>query len=211
MRDVAHTAAAERGHVYALLAAVLRRPLDARRLERLRAPEMLAAFRAAGVDPGEDFAEEDAARLLDRLAVDYTQLFHGPEVRIAPYESIQTGDGPDLMGRSAHAVRRFMGEVGYVVLPDSGELPDHISVELAFMAELIRREAEAAEEGDTAMAARAAALQRRFLAEHLGHWAVPFARKVQARAQTRFYAAMAELLAEFITAERAAEGSEKVD
>lgn len=206
MKDVVDTTAAERGHVYALLSAVFRRPLDARRIEALRAPDMLAAFRAAGVDPGEDFDREDAAILLDRLAIDYTQLFHGPEGRIAPYESIQTGDGSDLMGPSAHAVRRFMAEVGYAVPPESGELPDHISVELAFMAELIRREAEAGEGGDTATVARASALRRRFLAEHIGHWAVPFARKVKARAATKFYSGMADLLEGIITAERAEDG-----
>lgn len=205
MKDVVNTTAAERGHVYALLSVVFRRPLDARQLERLRAPEMLTALRATGVDPGDDFGREDAATLLDRLAIDYTRLFHGPEGRIAPYESIQTGDGSDLMGPSAHAVRRFMGGAGYAVPPESGELPDHVSVELAFMAELIRREAEAAEEGDTATAARACVLRRRFLAEHIGHWAVPFARKVKARAGTTFYAAMADLLAGFVTAEWNAE------
>jgi len=194
--------AAERGHVYALLSVVFRRPLDARRLERLRAPDMLAALRKAGVDPGDEFAHEEPKTLLDRLAVDYTELFHGPGEHIAPYESIQIGDGADLMGRAAHEVRRLMAEVGYAVPPESGELPDHISVELAFMAELVRREVEAAETGDEATAAFAASLQRRFLLEHLGHWTGPFARKVRARARTRFYAAMAELLAGFVATER---------
>jgi len=202
VKDLVDTTAGAREHVYALLSAVFRRPLDAGQLDALRAPGMLAALRAAGVDPGEDFAREDAATLLDRLAIDYTQLFHGPEERIAPYESIQTGEGSDLMGRSAHAVRRFMAEVGYAVPPESGELPDHISVELAFMAELVRREAEAAKDGDAPTAVRAATLQRRFLANHIGRWAVPFARKVQARAATKFYAAMAEMLAGFTPTER---------
>ena len=202
MSAVLDIAAAERGHVYELLCAVFRRPLDARRLERLRAPQMLAAFRAAGIDPGENFARDSTQTLLDRLAIDYTQLFHGPGGRIAPYESIQTGDGPDLMGEAARDVRRFMAEVGFTVAPESGELPDHISVELAFMAELVRRETEAAHAGDAATAAFAASLQRRFLAEHLGRWAGPFAHKVKARATTPFYAAMADLLAGFIDDEK---------
>lgn len=204
MRDVIDSAAAERGHLYALLSAVFRRPLDARRLEGLRAPEMLAAFRAAGIDPGDDFVREDAATLLDRLAIDFTQIFHGPEGRIAPYESIQIGDGPDLMGRSAQEVRRFMAEIGFTVPPETGELPDHISVELALMAELACREAEALADGDAGTATRAGSLQRRFMAEHLGRWAGPLARKVGARARTPFYAAMAELLDGFIATEQAA-------
>jgi TorA maturation chaperone TorD len=48
-------------------------------------------------------------------------------------------------------------------------------------------------------------VQRRFLAAHLGRWAERFARKVWSRATTPFYAAMAELLAEFVAEERNAE------
>lgn len=197
--------AAARGQLYDLLATVFRRPLDARRLELLRAPEMLAAMSAAAIDPGQDFIDGDGEALLDRLAIDYTQLFHGPVERISPYECIQLGDGEDLMGAAAEEVRRFMAEVGFSVPPETGELPDHISVELAFMAELARREAEALESDDRKTAEFTASLQRRFLAAHLGRWAERFARKIWDRAATPFYAAMAELLSGYIADERAAE------
>jgi TorA maturation chaperone TorD len=199
--------AAARAHVYDLLATVFRRPLDARRLELLRAPEMLAAMSAAAIDPGQGFITGDREALLDRLAIDYTQLFHGPVERISPYECIQIGDGEDLMGAAADQVRRFMAEVGFSVPPETGELPDHISVELAFMAELSRREAEALEAGDPKTAEFAASLQRRFLAAHLGRWAERFARKVCDRSTTPFYAAMAELLSGYIADERGAEAA----
>jgi TorA maturation chaperone TorD len=181
---------AARGHVYDLLVTVFRRPLDAGQLNRLRAPEMLAAMEAAGIDPGDDFISGDSEVLLDRLAIDYTQLFNDPVERIAPYECIQRGDGGDLMGDAADEVRRFMAEVGFSVPPESGEMPDHISVELAFMGELARREAAAIEAGDQKMVELAASLQRRFMAAHLGQWAERFARKVWRRATTPFYAAM---------------------
>jgi len=139
--------AAERGHVYEFLATVFRRPLDARHLERLRAPEMLAAMSAAGIDPGDDFAKGDSAVLLDRLAIDYTQLFHGPGEHIAPYEGVQLGVDDELMGAAADEVRGFMANVGFAVPSESGELPDHVSVELAFLGALARREAEALASG----------------------------------------------------------------
>jgi len=196
---------AARGHVYDLLVTVFRRPLDASHLERLRAPEMLAAMAAAGIDPGGEFINGDGEALLDRLAIDYTHLFNDPVERIAPYECIQRGDGDDLMGAAADEVRRFMAEVGFAVPPEGGELPDHISVELAFMGELARREADALGAGDQETAEFAASVQRRFLAAHLGRWAERFARKVWSRATTPFYAAMAEFLAEFVAEERSAE------
>ncbi len=204
MNGGAAITAAARGELNELLATVFRRPLDARRLERLRAPEMLAAMSAAAIDPGEDFISGDGEVLLDRLAIDYTQLFHGPMEHIAPYESIQLGDGDELMGAAAGEVRRFMAEVGFAVPPESGELPDHISVELTFMGELARREAEALEADDRKAAEFAASLECRFLVEHLGRWAERFARKVWDRATTPFYAAMAELLSGYIAAERRA-------
>jgi len=206
MNGVAAIAAA-RGQVYGLLATVFRRPLDARRLNILRAPEMLAAMSAAEIDPGQDFINGDSVALLDRLAIDYTQLFHGPVERISPYECIQLGDGEDLMGAAAGEVRRFMAEVGFAVPPETGELPDHISVELAFMAELARREAEALESDDGKTAEITASLQHRFLAAHLGRWGERFARKVWDRAATPFYAAMAELLSGYIADERGAQAA----
>jgi TorA maturation chaperone TorD len=204
MSGRAVTTAAARGQLYELLATVFRRPLDARHLERFRAPTMRAALSAAGVDPGEDFVDGDGPTLLDRLAIDYTQLFHGPGEHIAPYEGIQLGRDEELMGAAAVNVRRFMAKVGFAVLPESGELPDHISVELAFMGELARREAKALEAGDQNRAEFAASLQRRFLAAHLGRWADQFARRVQDRATTPFYAAMAKLLTGFVADERTA-------
>jgi TorA maturation chaperone TorD len=199
--------AAARAHVYDLLATVFRRPLDARRLEHLRAPKMLAAMSAAEIDPGQDFIDGDGEAVLDRLAIDYTQLFHGPVERISPYECIQLGNGDELMGAAAEEVRSFMAEVGFAVPPESGELPDHISVELAFMAELARREAEALDSDDGTTAERAASLQHRFLTAHLGRWAERFARKVWDRAATPFYAAMAELLSGYIADERGAQAA----
>ena len=207
MNGGAAKTAAARAHVYDLLATVFRRPLNACHLERFRAPEMLAAMSSAGIDPGEDFLHGDSEVLLDRLAIDYTQLFHGPGEHIAPYECIQLGDSDELMGTAADEVRRFMAEVGFIVPPENGEIPDHISVELAFMAELARREAEALEAGDHKTAEFAASLERRFLVAHPGRWAERFARRVWDRATTPFYGAMAELLTGFIADERAAEAA----
>lgn len=207
MSDGAAITAEARAHVYDLLATVFRRPLDAGRLERLRAPEMFAALAAAGIDAGEDFTTGDAVVLLDQLAVDFTQLFHGPEDRIAPYECIQLGNDDELMGAAAEEARRFMADAGFTVPAESGELPDHISVELGFMGELAHREAEALKAGDNETAKLAASLESRFLDAHLGRWAIRFALRVRERATTPFYAAMATLLSGFIADECGAEAA----
>lgn len=202
MSEANKTGAAERGNVYALLATVFRRPLDAAQLDRLRSPALLDAMRSEGINPGEEFVSGDPKTILDCLAIDYTQLFHTSADRMLPYEGFQTGKNHQLMGPMSHSVREFLAEAGYIVAPDSGEFPDHISVELAFMSELAHREAEATRQDDGRTAERAALFQRRFLNEHLGRWAVAFANKVENAATTPFYRGMAALLAGFIADEQ---------
>lgn len=203
MSDAVKTEAAERAHIYGLLATVFRRPLDGSQLDHLRTPGLLGALVDAGIDPGEDFAKGEANTLLDCLAIDYTELFHVSADRIVPYEGIQIGKTDQLMGAAAHSVRDFLAQAGYAAPPESGELPDHISVELAFMSELALREAEAAQADDRETAEYAASLQRRFLDEHLGRWAGRFADEVGGAAGTSFYRSMAALLAWLIADEYA--------
>ncbi len=202
MTETTETEAAQRAGLYALLAGVFRRPLDGVQLARLRDPVLLEALVDAGIDPGEDFTKETDTALLDRLAIDYTQLFHTAADRVIPYEGVQTGLSDQLMGAAAQSVRAFMAQAGYAVHPQSGELPDHIWVELAFMGELTHREAQALCAGDKETADLALALQRRFLEQHLGRWASSFAQQVQAAAATPFYRDMAVLLDGFIASER---------
>ena len=162
---------------------------------------MATALKEAGVDFGPDFASEDVSALQHRLAVDYTQLFHAPAnpaERVSPYEGLFTGVDDSLGESRTDAVRHFMGDVGFEVAEGAGEMADHISVELAFLAELTRREAEARTAGDIELANVAADVARRFLAAHPARWAGDFAGKVEARAQTPFYAAMARLLGEVL-------------
>ena len=165
--------------------------------QRERQPEILVSWAELPRSPGQRNA------VLDRLAIDYTQLFHAPADRISRYEGLQTKESDRLMGAAAQSVRHFLAQSGFVVLAEGGELPDHISVELAFMSELARREAEAAEASDRATAEQAASLQRRFLAEHLGRWAGRFADAVRGAATTPFYRGMATLLGDFVAAEQA--------
>ncbi len=197
-------AAQARSQLYALLAAVFRRPLDAGQIEGLRSPEMLAALAAAGIDPGEAFRDDDVDVLRDALAVDFTNIFHHPEGKIMPYEGLMLAHEDELHGRKTAEVERFLANVGYRVPPERGEMADHISVELEFMADLAAREAEARAAGDEDTARKAHEIQRDFLDRHLGRWAEIFARRVAMRAEAPFYAAFAQAVADFIAAEKQA-------
>ena len=197
---------AARAALYGLLAQVFRRPLDGGQIARLRDPAMLGALAQAGADPGPAFATQPADALRHALAVDYTQLFHSPAKagdRISLYEGLFTGAKEELDQGRADTVRHFIGDVGFELAQGAGEPADHISVELTFLAELTAREAEAWAAGDAARAAKSAAIARRFLAAHPGQWADALARRIEDRAQTGFYRAMAGLLQDLFAPETA--------
>ncbi len=200
--NVARTAV-ERSGVYGFLATVFREPMTAAALKEIRAAAFLDALRRAGVDLGQDFADAPEDALLDELAIDYTQLFHGPRGHIPPFESIQTGRaGASLNDETTERVRRFFESAGLALDADCRELADHVRVELEFMAQLLQREAAARESGDRAAVRRCLEAQRDFLKRHLGTWGPGFAAKVQGQAETRFYGEAARLLRDFLEAER---------
>jgi TorA maturation chaperone TorD len=202
--------AAERGHLYALLATVFRRPLNAEQLRRFRSAPFINALAEAGLDPGRRFVEQPEADLLDELAVDYTRLFHGPRDHITAYESIQAGpEGASLNGAAADRVREVYVSAGFAVNREAGELPDHVGVELAFMAELAGEEVQAWQNGDSEDAGGLRRAQRAFLEAHLGRWATDFADQVQAKAATAFYREFARLLGGFLETERTMLGQER--
>lgn len=194
--DLARSAEGRAG-LYGLLALLFRRPLDATTLHAMQSDELAAALTECGIQIDELLAT-DNLDLLELLAVDFTQLFHGPRQHLPPYESVQTGHGDsELYGAVTEQVRRVFEAHGFE--PGSNELPDHLSVELQFMAALAQAEATAWANGQAAEARALREEQSTFLKEHLGCWAPAFGRQVQTRAETRLYRGLGALLAEFVT------------
>jgi TorA maturation chaperone TorD len=196
--------AEERSDLYRFLSTVLRAPLSAPMLRKIRSKAFVEALSAAGVTLDPEFVGGAEASLLDTLAVDFTSLFHGPGGHIAPYESVQTGrDGGELNGRAATAVRDAIETSGFYVDPEARQLPDHISVELEFMAELAREESSAWAQSDIAAAGDRVVRQSEFVKNHLQEWVPEFCRKVRERASSQFYSEIAGLLADLVKRERA--------
>jgi len=190
--------AAARGASYALLAALFDRPLDAAGLEALRAPQMLAALDDVGVTLPADFASAEAGVLRERLSVEFSHIFVAPVGKLMPHEGLMLADEDELAGATCDKVSAFMRNVGYRVPPESGMVADHLAVELAFAADLARREAAAEAEGDSETASRAQAIRRDFLARHLGLWAGIAARRMAERDMGSFYTELAGFMADFV-------------
>jgi TorA maturation chaperone TorD/Fe-S-cluster-containing hydrogenase component 2 len=134
---------------------------------------------------------------LEILRKNYTRLIANPGRRpVALYESLHRGGG--LMGQVTWAVERHYRALG--LAPTKEELPDHASVELAFLGHLAVAEAEARTAGDGRLVARLKAEQHTFLRTHAGTW-LPEVGVALATADNRFYAAVGRLLNEFLAEE----------
>ena len=153
------------------------------------------ALAACATRLGEDYAAEGH----DKLLLDYSRLFLGPNHIIAkPYGSIWLEGENTVMGQSTMAVQELYREGGFDMSEEFREVPDHIAVELEFLYLLIYRENEAHRDGKPDALEAKAALRRRFLDEHLGRWVGPFTAAVKAGAQSNFYRQLAELTHRFV-------------
>jgi putative dimethyl sulfoxide reductase chaperone len=68
----------------------------------------------------------------------YIPLFEVGSIEAPPYASVYFQDNAQVMGDEAFAVKRFYEASGYSLGESPEQLPDHIAVELEFMALLAR-------------------------------------------------------------------------
>jgi TorA maturation chaperone TorD len=124
-----------------------------------------------------------------------------------PYET-EYIDGKLTFQRS-HAladVNGFYSAFGMAISSRHPERPDHIVLELEFMAVLLGLERHTVTSDVARRAERKRvchAAQARFLADHLAWWAPAFAKLLSREDTTGYYAAVAAFLAALIAAERA--------
>ncbi|MCC6491414.1 MAG: molecular chaperone TorD family protein [Pirellulales bacterium] len=103
-------------------------------------------------------------------------------------------------------VAGFYRAFGLSISDSRPERPDHIALELEFMALVLRLERCSAEEdagleNDRRAICRDA--QVRFLADHLSWWAPAFAKLINRQSPNGFYASIGNMLAAFMPIERA--------
>lgn len=75
---------------------------------------------------------------LNALWEHYIPLFETGAVEASPYASVYFGEEGLVLGKEAFKVKQFYANCGYVMGEVSGELPDHLAVELEFCALLAR-------------------------------------------------------------------------
>jgi putative dimethyl sulfoxide reductase chaperone len=143
---------------------------------------------------------------LDGAILDFEALFRVPGPRyLSPYESVyrsQTSSSRGcLCGPEAVAVEQFYLQEG--LTPNAGftELPDHVGVEMEFMAVLCRQAAEAMKTGDRASLKKYQHQQYCFFTEHVGAWVRLLAQCLASQAQTSLYRFLGNFLNLFLELE----------
>ncbi|MEF9875566.1 MAG: molecular chaperone TorD family protein [Gordonibacter sp.] len=202
-----------RGRIYTLLSRCYEKEMDAAFAAEFAGS---ASFESDDVVLAEDFAalradlaDCDEAQL-EQLAVVFDRAFFGMGPRTAqkafPYESVYTSEGGLMMQDAYSAVLQVYRDASFVKNPGFTEPEDHLAVELAFMALLCERAIEALRGGDEEGAETHLAAQLTFLQQHLLNWVAPFARDVQAAAESGFYLHLALFTEAYLGADEQALG-----
>jgi TorA maturation chaperone TorD len=142
----------------------------------------------------------------EEAALDFEALFRVPGSRyLSPYESVyraqSAGGWCRLCGPEAAAVERLYLKEGLGPNAGFSELPDHVGVELEFMAVLCRKALEAMQAGDAATAQEYRHKQYCFFMEHLGPWIRLLAERLASQAQTSLYRFLGNFLNLFLELE----------
>ena len=130
----------------------------------------------------------------------YFELFESRpgNARCRPYESSYVDPHGKSGGRIAAQLRREYALAGVKLSESTRELPDHIAVELEFLAFLCGREAKAWEDEALEDGILALKRARAFLREHISRWLPRFATEVSAADEGGAYALGAKAVNAFV-------------
>lgn len=162
--------------------------------------EHLDRFLASCAVPGNSVVAQE-------LACDFSRLFLGMSARpVSPYESVFLSEEHLLMQEQRDEMVELYRTEEMGVSEDFRLPEDHLAVELSFMSYLCGKSLRAIERDDHDEFTRLEYVQREVVGEHLGRWIPLFAQQVAEREsaysdEPSFYAAIAEMLNEFIVAE----------
>ena len=150
-------------------------------------------------------SEEEISALLEDLAADYAKVFlaAGDAAGKAafPYESIYTGFDSAFGGSLQMNLSALYASKGLTMREDMFKImEDHIGLELNYMAELLKEEADAEE---VSVAEKLQSEQNEFFQSHLINWALQFAADIYKYTERDFYKGIARMTMGFMEAEQA--------
>lgn len=141
-----------------------------------------------------------ASALAQALQLEYTRLFVGPYTLPAPpYESVYREPTWGVMGETTREVRHAYEAASLTFEPGVRELPDHVGIELEFLACLSEEEAKAWAADDEPSAIHWLEHEHTFLDRHLCQWLPAFTDRVLAATTCSFYSGLARIAQVFVT------------
>lgn len=135
--------------------------------------------------------------LKNELEAGHTALFALPS-GVLPHEAVFLDKEMRLGGKVTVSVRQFYEKAGAEILNGCIEMPDHLGIELEFMAFMCRMEAELRMKKDLSALQKSIELQVGFLGEHLLKWANQCCEKIIEKTSSGFYSAVAYLIMDFL-------------
>jgi DMSO reductase family type II enzyme chaperone len=193
-----------RAHLYRLLASVYRREPTPDLLRDMTTYGLLDVLSDAGYSLTPPAGKSDPDGVIAELECEFTRLFLGPGPRVSPHESVHSARGKGkglLWGEVTAEVKKFIEYYGLEYSQDFKEMPDHLSIELEFMAKLIDKESELRSKGDIRNAEHCLRVQREFFTKHLSSWVTGFCDEVIARAEIPFYKEISRFLQDVMLTE----------
>jgi len=135
------------------------------------------------------------------LEEEYVRVFmHSPErAPCLPYESVYADPGGQAAGWVVALLEREYAAAGLALSPSLKDLPDHVAVELEFMAFLCSQEADAWNRAVVKEAVQTLERQAAFLSKHLARWFPEWARRVATANGEGIYSVVAETTRAFIS------------
>ena len=200
----------DRQEVYALLARLFGKEVDAELFDALRSGDVLVGeddgwYGAFGLMRG--YLASPEASVLD-LARDYAKAFCGAgstkRNSAYPFESVYTSENGMLMQEARDEAMAWYRRFGLAKSETWHDCEDHVALEFEFMGYLIGRTIEAEEQGDAARVQELLAAQCDFATEHLANWVPHFAWDVDHKASTDFYRGLARFASQYVKLDAAA-------
>lgn len=203
-----------RHDVYAVMGGAFLAPPTERLLRALTAAEFLGdadgLFGPRGFDALKQYqrSAEQAPDLPRQTHHEFMNLFKVPGGQyITPYESVfrDTWEVAGkqvrglLMGQSAANVQKWYRLAAVEISDEYNDLPDHIGLELNFLAHLCAKEQEFTDRDDQGRLTRVWEMERDFLAAHVVSWVAQLRDTLYEKSQHAFFRTLADLLVEFTT------------
>jgi len=207
-----------RAEVYRFLGTLLTENLSIESLNRILNAETVSHLKAL-------FPDQEVHQVLEELVDEFSQGNLTAEDIILDFEALMRVPGPayiypyessyfsrkkrgdrmqwgSLNGPPARAAQRLYQTEKLAVRSELADFPDHIGVELEFMAQLCRKVADALQIGDHKTATEKREKQKHFFQEHLLTWPKALAKEMHTKAETIFYRCLANLLSNFLDMEK---------